>query len=495
MHTLTHLHSHPHAHRAQLGILAADVGHGLFLRGPNIRLSTVIAQLPNTATTAFLTLRMADLRRVQREATTSPIKRWAWPAEAEPGNQHTRHLPWRTRAGLGVIAACALLLVVGATSSHGRWAEGGRFTLRPRHRTQGRPYIDGRRPWSGQGQANIGPGMGAGPTTSSSSKRAVGLSTIPPALASAFPDLALWLTGPADVRRALCEALHPGLKRAPVPVPRFNSGNGRTDANLVTNVTADARAPTPPASFSNIPVYVLAHNNPTHLHAMVRFLRCYGVSNITVYDTASTLPLHLDLLDALDAHVTVQRLPDNAGPRAFLEPANLAGLPRHFALTDPDLRPHPDLPPNFLAYLAFLTRAFPGRKAGFALDLALRDHFLPGVHDPASGATIAEWEQAHFWGARLPTPLGGPPDPLFDASIDTTFAVYDRDAYTVGSGDGVRVGGTFTATHVPWLCFAMGAYVSDAEWAHARARPDMWSSTGRLARAVAGGEVDVCGRA
>ena len=142
---------------------------------------------------------------------------------------------------------------------------------------------------------------------------------------------------------------------------------------------------------------------------MVRFLRCYGVPNITVYDTASSLPLHVDLLGALEQVVHVTRVPTNAGPRSFLTPSTLAGLPRHFALTDADLRPHPDLPPNFLAYLAYLTQAFPGRKAGFALDLALRDQFIPGVHDPASGATIAQWEEAHFWGARLPTPPGGPP--------------------------------------------------------------------------------------
>jgi hypothetical protein len=283
--------------------------------------------------------------------------------------------------------------------------------------------------------------------------------------------------------------MHPGLKRAPVPVPEEMTFVD-VNANALRQVKPDASEPV-----ASIPVYVLSHDNPTHVYAMIRFLRCYGVSNITVYDTASSLPLHLDLLSALERVATVQRLPDNAGPRSFLEAANLPTLPRHFALTDPDIRPHPDLPPNFLAYLAFLTRAFPGRKAGFALDLALRDQFIPGIHDPASGATIAEWEGKHFWGTRLPMPAGGPPDPLFDASIDTTFAVYDRDAYKVGSGDGVRVGGTFTATHVPWLCFAMGAYVSDAEWAHTRARPDMWSSTGRLARAVAGGEVDVCGRA
>jgi hypothetical protein len=298
-------------------------------------------------------------------------------------------------------------------------------------------------------------------------------------LAAAFPDLGLWLTGPAAVQRALCEAMHPGLKRAAVPVPEETARVGDVNAASVRRQGQPDAGTAIPAF---IPVFILSHDNPTHVHAMVRFLRCYNISNITVYDTASSLPLHLDLLRALERVATVRHLPENAGPRSFLSPANLATLPRHFALTDPDLRPHPDLPPNFLAYLAFLTRAFPGRKAGFALDLALRDQFVPGVHDPGSGATIAEWEEQHFWGTRLPVPAGGPPDPLFDASIDTTFAVYDRETHVTGSGDGVRVGGTFMATHVPWLCFAAASYVSKVEWAHFQARPNAWSSTGRLAR-------------
>jgi hypothetical protein len=154
------------------------------------------------------------------------------------------------------------------------------------------------------------------------------------------------------------------------------------------------------------------------------------------------------MLDALESVVTVRRLPTNEGPRSFLSSANLAGLPRFFALTDADLRPHPDLAPNFLAYLTALTQVFPGRRAGFALDLARKDQFLQGKYE--GNVSISKWEE-QFWARRLPVPDNAPPDALNDAIIDTTFAVYDRNAYVPDAEgeiewryDGVRVGGTST---------------------------------------------------
>ncbi len=317
-----------------------------------------------------------------------------------------------------------------------------------------------------------------------------------PNLTAAFPDLALWLAGPADLRQGICRAIHPGLKRAPLPIPN-EFGTGKTGHGNVNASSSPTLAPASSVPAHNtIPVVVLSHNNPTYLHAMVRFLRCYGVVNITVYDTASSLPLHLELLGALGRVATVQQMRTNDGPRSFFSASNLARLPRFFALTDADLRPHPDLAPNFLAYLAALTQVFPGRKAGFALDLTMRDQFLQGSY--ASGLPISGWEEK-FWRTRLPTPHGGPPDTLYDADIDTTFAVYDKHAYPPGAAgkiawryQGVRVGGTFAATHVPWLCYATAKYMSPTEWNFAQARQNGWSTTTKLALKNTDKLGDVC---
>jgi len=314
---------------------------------------------------------------------------------------------------------------------------------------------------------------------------------VSPNLTSAFPDMALWLSGPADLRRGIYEAMHPGLKRAPLLIPNIASTEGN-----VPVATSPAAASSTVDTQDNIPVIVLSHNNPTYLHAMVRFLRCYSGANITVYDTASSLPLHLELLDALERVVTVRRMPTNDGPQSFWSAPNLARLPRFFALTDADLRPHPDLAPNFLAYLAALSQAFPGRKAGFALDLTIRDQFLQGTY--AGGSSIAQWGE-QFWGSRLSTPSGGPPDPLYDALIDTTFAVYDKHANVPDSAgkiawrlNGMRVGGTFAGTQVPWLCYATAKYMTSAESDLIQTHKNEWSTTGKLARMNANERGDVC---
>ena len=319
-------------------------------------------------------------------------------------------------------------------------------------------------------------------------------------LTSAFPDLALWLSGPANLQRGVCEAMHPGLRRVPISIPIVGSTGQHAHDDRRKNASASAGPPpTSPIPVENIPVVVLSHDNPTYLHAMVRFLRCYGVADITVYDTASSLPLHLELLDALERVVTIQRVSTNDGPRSFMNASNLARLPRFFALTDADLRPHPDLPPNFLAYLAALTQAFPGRKAGFALDLSMKDQFLQGTY--AGNLPISDWEE-RFWRAPLPTPKGGPPDTLYNARIDTTFAVYDKyalkskaDGTIQWSFEGVRVGGSFAATHLPWLCYATPKYMTVAEWDFLQKGKISWSTTGKLARKNAGNLGNACGGA
>ena len=90
-------------------------------------------------------------------------------------------------------------------------------------------------------------------------------------------------------------------------------------------------------------------------------------------------------------------------------------------------------------------------------------------------------------------------DTLYDALIDTTFAVYDQHANVPDAAgkiawylSGVRVGGTFAATHVPWLCFATTKYMCPAERDFVGTHKNEWSTTGKLARMNANERCDVC---
>ena len=406
-------------------------------------------------------------------------------------------LVWNEAAGrflkecplkIAVLVACGLLLTVaGLRGQNGPVQSVGplRAVLHPRTQLDTHP-----RPK--RSEKMLGRRRDDGYASDANTAAANDIQAFSPALLSTFPDLPLWLTGPADLRKAVCQAIHPGLKREPLEAPWIQGGR----AGGANNTSLPPPAPGGQPG-DDIPVIALSHDNPTHLLGMVRFLRCYGVANITVYDTGSTLPLHLELLDALEHVVAVRRQPTNEGPRSFFNASNFADLPRFFALTDADLRPHPDLPPNFLAYLAALTQAFPGNKAGFALDLTMRTQFIQGGYEGT--VPVSQWE-ARYWTRCLPAPRGASADELYNAPIDTTFAVYDKNVYMPEPGGavsfrthGVRVGGTFTATHVPWLCYATMAYLSAAELDFVDNDESKWSTSGRLARANMNKFGNVCG--
>ena len=61
---------------------------------------------------------------------------------------------------------------------------------------------------------------------------------------------------------------------------------------------------------------------------------------------------------------------------------------------------------------------------------------------------IWEWEE-QFWEKPIGELHGG--DRVYDAPIDTTFALYDQDYFDPADFTrAVRVAGRFTARHLPW---------------------------------------------
>lgn len=91
-------------------------------------------------------------------------------------------------------------------------------------------------------------------------------------------------------------------------------------------------------------------------------------------------------------------------------------------------------------------------KAGFALDISDDTALKPDRYKvTATDRThsIVEWEE-QFWTPKLGLTAQG--DPVYRAMVDTTFALYDRDRFRLKRFyDALRIGGAFTATHLPWL--------------------------------------------
>lgn len=206
------------------------------------------------------------------------------------------------------------------------------------------------------------------------------------------------------------------------------------------------------ASPANTPVLIPCFNNPSYSRLMVSQLIGLGFEQITLVDNASDSQEMVALLRTLEIEgVDVQRLEQNDGPRnSIFTKERLEGLPRKFCVTDPDIAFNLQLPPDFLPILEDAAGRCDEFKAGFALDISRPD--LLKANKFKIGAKlykIAEWEE-QFWRQRIGFAASG--DPIFRAGIDTTFALYDRDKLDMARFiSGLRIGGRFTATHLPWL--------------------------------------------
>ncbi|GBR00460.1 hypothetical protein AA21952_0107 [Acetobacter oeni LMG 21952] len=126
-------------------------------------------------------------------------------------------------------------------------------------------------------------------------------------------------------------------------------------------------------------------------------------------------------------------------------------LPELFCLTDPDIEFSKSLPADFMTQLTLLSDHFRIGKVGFALSLKNKDKMKQArfINASQAGPThIWEWE-SQFWRYKL----GHLPDgsEVFDAPIDTTFALYNKKYFNPDQFfHAVRVSGNYESEHTPW---------------------------------------------
>ncbi|WP_424361377.1 glycosyltransferase [Methylocystis parvus] len=208
------------------------------------------------------------------------------------------------------------------------------------------------------------------------------------------------------------------------------------------------------------PVVVNSFNQPTYLKQMIEQLRALQVENIIVLDQASTNPELVEYLELIKKDVTVIKLRENLGPHWFFMERMAFNMPEFFAYTDPDLAFNPNLPKSFLAEMIEIAKSLGATKVGFALDVFnTEDTVSYPITIGGAQYTTIEWEM-QFWRK----PVAHRSYSLFQAPVDTTFAVYQRSAFdphlhsyirdnvydcmdTPGS---YRIAGDFSAVHLPW---------------------------------------------
>lgn len=207
----------------------------------------------------------------------------------------------------------------------------------------------------------------------------------------------------------------------------------------------------------NIPVFIVHHEQPEYLENMMSQLLRLGVNerDIVILDNASAGVDSIALLEKAHASgINVTRLERNFGPHGIFAPESGIRWPEVFALTDPDLEFDPRMPRSFREDFARIALVCKVWKCGCAISLA--DAHLFSKRPYLQGLTIEEWER-QYWKkkyddlpADLRLQLRGWDADVYNAPVDTTFAVYLRDAPRKDFMEGVRVAGAFSCRHLPW---------------------------------------------
>jgi hypothetical protein len=194
----------------------------------------------------------------------------------------------------------------------------------------------------------------------------------------------------------------------------------------------------------DIPIIIISYNNWKYVkHTIEQLLRINTAhaQQIQIMDNASTDPSTIAFLDTLT--YKVYRNTTNNGPWIcqWVNESIFQQLPNKFILTDPDLEFNPGLPSDFVAQMATLSDELNAYKLGFALDINDFNKMFQCVY--ADNITIQEHE-SQFWRSRIHHPTYE----IYRAEIDTTFALINK--LSDRSENQFRMGGQFTAKHLPW---------------------------------------------
>ena len=194
-------------------------------------------------------------------------------------------------------------------------------------------------------------------------------------------------------------------------------------------------------NIKNIPIYILSYNRVTYLKEMIRTLEKYELSNITIIDNASTyLPL-LDYYKSLSYKIIYMN--KNYGHNVFFKHKLFLKirLTSFYIYTDPDVIPIKGCPDNFLdVFYSTLKNNLNVNKVGFSLKI----DDLPDIYEFKQN--VVAWESQFYKKIIQDEEVT-----LYDAKIDTTFALYRPQIFSsLNFYSGIRTGFPYQARHLPW---------------------------------------------
>jgi hypothetical protein len=190
--------------------------------------------------------------------------------------------------------------------------------------------------------------------------------------------------------------------------------------------------------FKQVPIIINNRNRLTHLIHLIEWLERYGYNNLYIIDNDSAYPPLLDFYSKTKH--TVFKLTKNMGYCALWETNIFKIFKKDFYVyTDPDILPINECPGDFMNYFFRMMQKYKYlKKIGFSLYLDdIPDHYR-------KKAEVIEWEKQYYTNKIA--------DNLFQAPIDTTFALYRP--WAKGNATKFmltfRVGYPYHIRHMPW---------------------------------------------
>jgi hypothetical protein len=188
-------------------------------------------------------------------------------------------------------------------------------------------------------------------------------------------------------------------------------------------------------SYKNIPVFIITRDRLSDLLQLINWFENNGMKKIIIVDNDSLYPPLISYLRKVPYQVIKTR--SNIGHKVIWESGIVKTLiPNSFyILSDPDIIPNS--PIGSVKYLMQLHQKYPEyQKIGFGLDIDdLPDSFC-------NKKTVIDWE-SQFWTNKIEKEV-------YEAGLDTTFAVYKSFNYKYFLHPSLRTGKPYTAKHMPW---------------------------------------------
>lgn len=186
-------------------------------------------------------------------------------------------------------------------------------------------------------------------------------------------------------------------------------------------------------------VFVISYNRLSYLKRLVAWLEKSGFEKIHIVDNASTYEPLLDYLDG--SKHRVHRLDKNYGHLVVWQCGKFENIIKNerYIVTDCDVLPVKECPTNISEYFSGILEKYPAyTKVGFSLKI----DDLPDCN--FSKQAVLEWE-GQFWKKKIE-------NGLYDASIDTTFALYCPGIFPENKKwwKSIRTDFPYVARHLPW---------------------------------------------